>query len=202
MRGTFVVTAAAIAFAGAALVSLRAGAGTAVAQSPPETSAGSGASAEESAVTTATDASAAIAVSRGEAASFAEPMEPNLFLVQLRERERDLERREQALANERETLRAIQGEIESRIAELQQVRDAMAPRLQEIDRARQQRIASLAAWCAGMEPRAAAEHLATQDVDAIADVLTAMDERAAAAVLEQIPTERAGQVMRSMSAPR
>lgn len=129
--------------------------------------------------------------------------EIDLFLDELQRREQSLDRREQALRNQEETLRAMITEIDAKFTELQAIRDEIDQRLTVVDTARNQRITSLAEWCAGMEPSQAAAHLSTQtDIGIVVSVLEAMEARKASAVLEEMDSTVAAQVIQQMSQRR
>ncbi|MBN1478090.1 hypothetical protein JXA47_15140 [Candidatus Sumerlaeota bacterium] len=176
-------------------------AGTALAQTAGISDAESAPSTVASSMTTATSTSPETVHDSPVAEDFAGG-EIDFFLEELRRREHELDLREQSLTNQQEALETVLTEIESRIAELEAIRAQLAQDLVLIDRARAERIESLATWYGAMEPATAAEQLSTQDVQTIVDVLTAMSERAASAVLESFPVEAASRVIEEMGRRR
>jgi flagellar motility protein MotE (MotC chaperone) len=175
--------------------------GTALAQTPGISNAETTPTTATSSMTTATTTTSETTGSSLSTASFAGG-EIDFFLEELRRREHELDLREQTLTNQQEALETVLTEIESRIAELEAIRAQLAQDLDAVDRARAERIESLATWYGAMVPATAAEQLATQDVGTIVDVLTVMSERAASAVLEAFPVEDASRVVEEMGRRR
>ncbi len=109
-----------------------------------------------------------------------------LILRDLRQRARELDRRDLVLTEREEALRALASVVEERMADLQAVRSEMLAKLEGEKSLTGERVGKLARMVDSMKATPAATMLA------------GMDEEVALAVLQRIKPKQAGKVLASM----
>jgi flagellar motility protein MotE (MotC chaperone) len=111
--------------------------------------------------------------------------ENKLFSL-LIQKENALERREKLVANEEQDLRAAELALESRLLELQKLRDQIREMLTDLDGDREERVASLVKMFESMRPKQSAA------------ILEVTDEEIALEVLERMNQGKAGKTLAAM----
>jgi flagellar motility protein MotE (MotC chaperone) len=111
--------------------------------------------------------------------------ENKLFSL-LIQKENALERREKLVANEEQDLRAAELALESRLLELQKLRDQIREMLTDLDGDREERVASLVKMFESMRPKQSAA------------ILEVTDEEVALEVLERMNQGKAGKTLAAM----
>ncbi len=102
-----------------------------------------------------------------------------------------LKRREELVENEKQDLRTAEAALESRLLELQNLRDQIRGMLTDLDGAREERVASLVKMFESMRPKQAAAILQVTDDEIALEVLERMNRAKAGKTLAAMDPERA-----------
>jgi len=101
-----------------------------------------------------------------------------------------LKRREELVENEKQDLRAAEAALESRLVELQKLRDQIRVMLTDLDGEREERVVNLVKMFESMRPKQAAA------------ILEVTDDEIALEVLERMNQGKAGKTLAAMDAKR
>jgi flagellar motility protein MotE (MotC chaperone) len=101
-----------------------------------------------------------------------------------------LKRREELVENEKQDLRAAEAALESRLVELQKLRDQIREMLTDLDGEREERVVNLVKMFESMRPKQAAA------------ILEVTDDEIALEVLERMNQGKAGKTLAAMDANR
>ena len=102
-----------------------------------------------------------------------------------------LKRREELVENEKQDLRAAEAALQSRLAELQTLRDQIRGMLTELDGEREERVVNLVKMFESMRPKQAAGILEVTDDEIALEVLERMNQGKAGKTLAAMDPERA-----------
>lgn len=125
------------------------------------------------------------------------PEEPALtdterdILLSLMERKRMLDERETALNQREEQLRALRDNIQHQISELRKIQQEVEESMDAKRALDKENLNKVVGLYDGMDPERAAEKMQTLDPKVAVQILMAMNQRKAAALLEELPPENA-----------
>ena len=102
-----------------------------------------------------------------------------------------LKRREELVENEKQDLRTAEAALETRLLELQKLRDQIREMLTDLDAEREERVASLVKMFESMRPKQAAAILAVTDDEVALEVLERMNQGKAGKTLAAMEPKRA-----------
>ena len=112
-------------------------------------------------------------------------------LQSLARRREEIERREQALAIQEAQLKAIEQEVDRKIAELNKLRGELEGLLGKQQTMEEERILSLVKIYENMKPKEAAAIFNTLDMDVLLAVIGRMAERRSSPIIANMDTDRA-----------
>ncbi|HCH64507.1 MAG TPA: hypothetical protein DFR83_17000, partial [Deltaproteobacteria bacterium] len=109
----------------------------------------------------------------------------------LQRKDNALKRREDLLENEKQDLRTAEAALQSRLGELQKLRDQIREMLTELDGEREERVANLVKMFESMRPKQAAAILEVTDDEIALEVLERMNQGKAGKTLAAMDAQRA-----------
>jgi flagellar motility protein MotE (MotC chaperone) len=109
----------------------------------------------------------------------------------LQKKDNALKRREDLLENEKQDLRTAEAALQSRLLELQKLRDQIREMLTDLDGEREQRVANLVKMFESMRPKQAAAILEVTEDEIALEVLERMNQGKAGKTLAAMNPERA-----------
>jgi len=119
------------------------------------------------------------------------PLQPESLLAAIRERESDLDSREERINNREQVLRVSRLQIDERIAELEETEAKLRQTLSLADKAAEKDLSRITSVYENMKPANAAGIFETMDVTFAAGFLMRMRPEAAAGILSALTPESA-----------
>jgi flagellar motility protein MotE (MotC chaperone) len=117
----------------------------------------------------------------------------------LRQKELLLARKEKELANKRQTLEALQKDIEKELAELNKVRRELADYTKKADAKRKKRIEQLVKSMEVASPKNAAQIFEQLEINLAVNILSQMTERKAGKIIDEMSPETMVKIITEMS---
>ena len=116
------------------------------------------------------------------------------ILLSLSERKRQLDERDSQLNQREEQMRVLRDNIQSQVTELKRLQGEIEASMDAKKALDAENLKKVVAFYSGMDPKRAAEKFQTLDVKVSVQILMSMNQRKAAALLEQLPPETAKRV--------
>ena len=116
------------------------------------------------------------------------------MMMDVRQRKKRLDKREQELATREALLKAAEKELDRKYREMAALRDDIAKLLEEQSEEEEARIESLVKIYSGMKADDAARIFNTLDLDILVDIMTRMSERKTGPILAEMNSEKARSV--------
>lgn len=118
------------------------------------------------------------------------------LLAAVNRKEKELEAREEGLRTKEARLDAIRADIEARTAELRKVHEGIESMVRKINEAREERIRKIVKIYETMNPEEAAPRIEGLDKDMAVMILSTMNEKKAAKILEFVNVEKSVELSR------
>lgn len=116
------------------------------------------------------------------------------ILLSLSERKRFLDERDTQLNQREEQLRVLRDNIQTQVSELKRLQGEIEASMDAKKALDAENLKKVVAFYSGMDPKRAAEKFQTLDAKVAVQILMSMNQRKAAALLEQLPADFAKRV--------
>jgi flagellar motility protein MotE (MotC chaperone) len=116
------------------------------------------------------------------------------ILLSLGERKRFLDERDTQLNQREEQLRVLRDNIQTQVSELKRLQGEIEASMDAKKALDAENLKKVVAFYSGMDPKRAAEKFQTLDAKVAVQILMSMNQRKAAALLEQLPADFAKRV--------
>lgn len=124
------------------------------------------------------------------------------LIAAINRKEKELEAREEALRAKEARLEAIKADMEARSAELRKVHQDIEAMVRKINEAREERIRRIVKIYETMNPEEAAPRLEGLDNDMAVMILSSMNEKKAAKLMEFVSVDKAVELSRMFRAKK
>lgn len=129
----------------------------------------------------------------------ADSVEERRIIVTLRQKLKEVQRREKELDQREKELKTLRGEVEKKLNELKLLRQKVQKMLAEKKKEGKKRVKELSRIYQRMNPAKAALALNSLEQDLAVDILSQMRDRAAGKVLNYMSKEKAAEISKAFS---